>query len=153
MKSRNVLTIIFVIVCIATVASSAFAQNTQTASVNRPSQAAAEALNKKRLLKLLTLNDSTQQELIQIIGQKGVNFQAGPGDERELHDAGASDDLIVAVRANYRGAATPGNAPARQQPNAAVADTSAQVAQSQPNTPNESAPAPKKKGFLSKPNT
>ena len=109
-----------------------------------PSQPAAEPLSKKRLLKLLTLNDSTQPELIQIIGQKGVDFQPTPTDERELHDAGASDDLIVAVRANYRnGATTAGGdtAQSKSQPGADQAQTS---------TANGSSPAPKKKGLFGK---
>ena len=110
MKFRKVVTIIFAIVCVAAVASSALAQETKTASANGgPSQPGAEPLSKKRLLKLLTLNDSTQPELIQIVGQKGVDFKATPSDERELHDAGASDDLIVAVRANYRNEITRGD--------------------------------------------
>lgn len=152
MKLRNVLTILFVIVCTATVASSSsLAQETQTASARGPAQPAAEPLTKKRLLKLLTLNDSSPQELIQIVGQKGVDFQPAPANERELHDAGASDDLIVAVRANYRGGASQSNAQVNQQQNTS-ADTNGQAAQSPANSSTGSAQAPKKKGFLSKVN-
>ncbi len=152
MKLRNVLTIIFVIVCTATVASSALAQGTQPAkATDGQAQSTIEPLSKKRLLKLLTLNDSTQQELIQIIGQKGVDFQPTPADERELHDAGATDDLIVAVRSNYHGGASQSNAQVNQQQNTS-ADTNGQAAQSPANSSNGSAQAPKKKGFLSKVN-
>jgi len=147
MNLRKVVTIAFMIVCTAAVASSALVQKTQTASANGlTSQLAAEPLSKKRLLKLLTLNDSTQQELVQIVGRKGVDFQASPSDERELHDAGASDDLIVAVRANYRSGAQ-----ANQQ-SIATSDANGAAAQGQAQAGNpSSAPQPpKKKGFLTK---
>jgi hypothetical protein len=147
MKLRNVLTIIFAIVCTATVASSAVAQRTQTAkATDGQSQSTAEPLSKKRLLKLLTLNDSTQQELIQIIGQKGVDFQPAPADERELHDAGASDDLIVALRANYRIGATTAGGDA----NAAQSNSQPGADQALTSTANGSSPAPKKKGLFGK---
>jgi hypothetical protein len=147
MRLEKVLAIIIAIVCSASVASSAFAQNTRTVDANsKPAQAAVESLSKKRLLKLLTLNDSTQQELIRIIGEKGVDFQPAPADERELHDAGASDDLIVAVRANYRnGASTAGG-----ESNAAQSNSQPAADQSQTSAANSSSPAPKKKGFFSK---
>lgn len=145
MNLRKVVVNVFMIVCTATVASNALAQKTQTTSAG-PSQPAAEPLSKKRLLKLLTLNDSTQQELIQIIGQKGVDFQPVPSDERELHDAGASDDLIVAVRANFRGGATTAGGYA----NAAQSNSQPGAEQALTSTANGSSRAPKKKGFFNK---
>jgi hypothetical protein len=70
MNLRKVVMIVSMIVCTATVASSALAQGTQPAkATDRQAQSTIEPLIKKRLLKLLTLNDSTQAELIQIIGQ------------------------------------------------------------------------------------
>jgi hypothetical protein len=152
MKLKRVPTIIFVIICTALFAASAFGQTTQSGSATgRQSQPAGEALSKKRLLKLLTLNDSTQQELIQITGQKGVDFQPTPADERELHDAGATDDLIVAVRANYRGGAMQGSPQVVQQANtSADANAKAVQSESQPNNANAPAPAPKKKSGLAK---
>src|SRR5258707_10764276 len=131
----------------ARLASSASAQKTQTAKTSSgPSQAAAEPLSKKRLLKLLTLNDSSQPELVQIVGQKGVDFQPAPADERELHDAGASDELIVAVRANYRSGATTTDGTT----NAAQSNSQPAADQSQTSNANASSPAPKKKGFFNK---
>ena len=59
-------------------------------------------LTKNKLMKMLLLNDSSQQDLIKLITQNGVNFQPTPTEERDLHEAGGSDDLIVAVRANFR---------------------------------------------------
>ena len=147
MNHERVLTIVFVIVCAALFASSALGQTTQPADSSvAQTKAAGEPLNKKRLLKLLTLNDSTQPELIQIVGQKGVDFQPAPADERELHDAGASDDLIVAVRANYRNGATT----AGGDTNAAQSNSQPSTDQALTSTANSSSPTPKKKGFLSK---
>jgi hypothetical protein len=106
MKPKGIPMIVFVIVCTALLALSAFGQTRRTANTNTgQAKPAGDSLSKKRLLKLLTLNDSTQQELIQIVVQNGVDFQPTPADEREMHDAGASDDLILVVRANYRGVA------------------------------------------------
>jgi DNA polymerase III gamma/tau subunit len=147
MKQIRVPTIVFVMVCTALFASSALGQKPPaTDSSVGQAKPASEPLNKKRLLKLLTLNDSTQPELIQIVGQKGVDFQPNPADERELHDAGASDDLIVAVRANCRNGATTagGNTNAAQSNSQPAAD------QALTRTANSSSPTPKKKGFLSK---
>lgn len=166
MRFRKVVTIIFAIVCVAAVASSALAQETKTASANGgPSQPVAEPLSKKRLLKLLTLNDSTQPELIQIVGQKGVDFKATPSDERELHDAGASDELIVAVRANYHDG-TSSSAPTQESSGAIVSNADASPnsqtgptpssqaavppAQPAPTTAAAAPPAAKKKSFLDK---
>ena len=147
MKQKRVLTIGFVMVCTALFASSALGQTTQPADSSvAQTKPAGEPLNKKRLLKLLTLNDSTQPELIQIVGQKGVDFQPAPADERELHDAGASDDLIVAVRANYRNGATT----AGGDTNAAQSNSQPATDQALTSTANSSSPTPKKKGFLSK---
>jgi len=145
MRRRKLVTIILVIACTAMLASSALAQKTQTASTNGgQSQAVGEPLSKKRLVKLLTLNDSTQPELVQIVGQKGVDFQPAPADERELHDAGASDDLIVAVRANYRGGTTTAGSNAEQLNSQPLVD------QSQTSNANGPSPAPKKKGLFGK---
>jgi hypothetical protein len=147
MNLRKVVMIAFMIVCTATVASSALAQGTQPAkATDGQAQSTIEPLSKKRLLKLLTLNDSTQQELAQIVGQKGVDFQPTPADERELHDAGASDDLIVAVRANYHNSATTAGSDA----NGAQLNNQPAVDRSQTSTANGSSPAPKKKGFFNK---
>ncbi len=150
MNLRRLSTILLAFGFTLCLASTTFAQTSRQASSNASqSQTAGEPLSKKRLVKLVLLKDSTQEELIQIVVKKGVDFQATPSDERELHEAGASDDLIVAVRANYRGGATQDSTPASQPANA-TADPKAQGAQPQPNNTNGSAQGPKKKGFLSK---
>ncbi len=147
MNLRKVVMIVFMIVCTATFASGALAQGTQPAkATDGQAQSTVEPLSKKRLLKLLTLNDSTQPELIQITGQKGVDFQPTPADERDLHDAGASDDLIVAVRANYRNGATT----AGGDTNAAQSKSQLSADQALTSATNASSPTPKKKGFFNK---
>src|ERR1051326_7878147 len=103
-ESRIVFAAVVLALCFA---PHAFAQNQPPAGTNS-SQAASTGnapLDKKRLLKLLLVGDATPQQLIQMVNQQGVSFQATPSDERELHEGGATDDLIVAVRANFRGAA------------------------------------------------
>lgn len=155
MNLKRVATILFVIVCVGTVVSGAFAQTTTAGDMNGgQAKPAGEPLSKKRLLKLLTLNDSSQQELIQIAGQKGVDFQPTPADERELHDAGAADDLIVAVRANYRGEAGQRNAQPSQPANTGAGE-SGQAAQGQLKAGPQagsatSSQAPKKKSGLAR---
>ena len=97
-------------------------------------QAAPDPLSKDRLVKLLKLNDSTPQELVQIVTRKGVDFQPTADDEKQLRQAGAKDDLIAAVRTNYRDRATTNNAAAN---NAATTagQTDAQTNQAQTNQP------------------
>jgi hypothetical protein len=85
-----------------------------TATALVQGQAAGGALSKDRLIKLLKLGDSSQQELAQAVARKGVDFQPTADDEKELRQAGASDELIAAVRANFRGAANDGGANAAQ---------------------------------------
>ena len=44
----------------------------------------------------------TQADFVQLIVQRGVNFQMTSRDEAELRLAGASDEVIAAARNNYR---------------------------------------------------
>jgi hypothetical protein len=85
------------------VMATAFALTMASGMRAQPTQNPGNQLSKVRLMKLLLLNDSSQQELVQAVNQKGVDFTPTPQDEKELREAGASDDLIAAVRANYRG--------------------------------------------------
>ena len=141
MKLRMATTILAVLVCAATHAFSALAQAEQ----------ADGPLTKNRLIKMLLLNDSSQQDLIQLIKKRGVNFQPTPTEERDLHEAGGSDEVIVAVRSNFRGA-TQDNAQASQSANGP--DTASKApAQTSAQTTSESASPPKKKGFLQKLNS
>jgi len=133
--------ILVVLVCAAMHASSALAQGTQ----------ADGPLTKKQLMKMLLLNDSSQQDLIQLVKSRGVDFRPTPTDEREIGEAGGSDDLIVAVRANVRGA-TQNNPQANQSPSGfAAANDLATPKFSQATS--ETASPQKKKSFLEKLNS
>src|SRR5438309_2804108 len=103
------------IMCIATMtiasglANAAARHRTGLGAVVGQGQVVNDPLSKDRLVKLLRLNDSSPQELVQIVTRKGVDFQPTADDEKQLRQAGASDDLIAAVRANYRERATTNN--------------------------------------------
>jgi len=141
MKLRMAATIFAVLVCVA------------MHTTNAPAQAgqAAGPVTKNGLMKMLLLNDSSQQDLIKLITQNGVNFRPTPTEERDLHEAGGSDDLIVAVRGNFRGA-TQDNAQTNQSPTRPAA---ANEAATRPpiQTASEPASPQKKKGFLDKLNS
>jgi hypothetical protein len=54
-------------------------------------------------------------DVVQLISRRGVRFKATADDEKELRDAGATDEVIAAVRANFKpgmveGAGGPGGA-------------------------------------------
>jgi len=141
MKLRKAATILVVLVCAAMHASSALAQGGQTDG----------PLTKNKLMKMLLLNDSSQQDLIKLITHNGVDFRPTPTEEADLHEAGGSDDLILAVRANFRSPARD-NSQANQAANgpAAKNDTPSQTSSQ---TANETAAPQKKKGFLEKLNS
>lgn len=141
MKPRLTATILAVLVCAAMQAPSALAQGGQTDG----------PLTKNKLIKMLLLNDSSQQDLIKLITRNGVDFRPTPTEERDLHEAGGSDDLIVAARANFRGA-TPDSTPANQSPNRPVAANESPT-QIPTQTTSETASPRKKKGFLQKLNS
>src|SRR5258706_5898863 len=61
-------------------------------------------------LKTLKRGDS-QTFLVEIIGQRGVDFQLKDDIRTELERAGATSELIAAVRANYRPPVTPQASP------------------------------------------
>lgn len=111
MKLRRLTIICMVAVTTAANASIAGArQHIGLGLVMIQGQPVGGPLSKDRLLKLLKLNASSPQELVQIVARKGVDFQPSADDEKEFRQAGASDDLIAAVRANFKGAAAANNA-------------------------------------------
>jgi hypothetical protein len=81
-KLRKAATILVVLVCAAIQVSSALAQGGQTDG----------PLTKNKLMKMLLLNDSSQQDLIKLITHNGVDFRPTPTEETDLHEAGGSDD-------------------------------------------------------------
>ncbi|MCA1592914.1 MAG: hypothetical protein LC754_09750 [Acidobacteria bacterium] len=58
--------------------------------------------SKTQLVELLKSNRLEPDRMTQMIGRRGVDFQLKPEDEKELRGVGASDEVIAAVRANYR---------------------------------------------------
>ena len=62
---------------------------------------------KWRLLQALHQRSAPQEDLIEEVRQGGVNFEMTPQDEEEFKAAGASPELIKAIRENYRPAKQP----------------------------------------------
>ena len=142
MKLRMAATIFAILVCAAMHTTSALAQGPQ----------ADGPLPKNGLMKMLLLNDSSQKDLIQLVTKRGVDFRPTPADEGEMHEAGASDDLIAAVRTNFKGNAAQSNPQTNQSTNPAAAANDAAI-QSSSQTTSETAAPQKKKGFLQKLNS
>src|SRR2546429_5219066 len=82
MSKRTLMAVVLAVACALTMANASYAQQ------NGP-------FNKVRLMKLLLL-DTSPQEIIQAVNQKGVDFQPTAQDENELRQSGASDDLMAA---------------------------------------------------------
>ena len=79
---------------------------------------------------LLLLGGATQEKMIALIDQRGVDFQMNPDLAKNFHDAGASDEVIEALTK------------AGQKPKAAVPAPSSQPPAANPTTtPSASAPA------------
>ncbi|HYE13096.1 MAG TPA: hypothetical protein VD968_01495 [Pyrinomonadaceae bacterium] len=74
-----------------------------------PAHAAAQAkkpISKDGLIKAVQINGLSTAELVEQIGQRGVNFQMTPAVEQEMRQAGAREEVIAAARSNYRPGAT-----------------------------------------------
>src|ERR1035441_5989260 len=66
---------------------------------------------------LLLLGCSPGAKIIQMVEQRGVDFQMNPDLAKTFHDQGASDDLIDALRkAGIKAAAAKASAPAAPAP-------------------------------------
>jgi hypothetical protein len=66
-------------------------------------------IGKKGLLEALRIGGLTTAELVQMVSQRGVDFQIGNEEDQELRAAGATPELIDASRKNYRGAPSSAN--------------------------------------------
>jgi hypothetical protein len=76
-------------------------------------QAATKLISEKGLEDALRIGGLSQGELVSQIEKRGVDFTVTPDVEKRLRAAGASDEVIAAVRVNYRGgSSTPAPAPA-----------------------------------------
>ena len=79
--------------------------------------APAEAPLSKDDITLLLLGSSPSSKIIQIVEQRGVDFQMNPDLAKTFHDQGASDDLIDALRkAGNKAAAAKASGPAAPAP-------------------------------------
>lgn len=130
---------------------------------------AKQPISKDRLLKALGLNALPPEEFVERVQQQGVDFQLTPDDAKQLMEAGATLEVLQAVRDNYRGNATQspgsGDAPVEygQPPQQTVQEANTSMppvsdvqsgsaqASNTPVTPEvQAAATPKKKSFLQK---
>jgi hypothetical protein len=65
-------------------------------------QSAKNPYDKERLLRVVSLNALSTQEIVQAIEQRGVDFQINTSIEAEFKQAGARPELIEAMRRSYR---------------------------------------------------
>jgi hypothetical protein len=70
-------------------------------------------VDKKAILEALQIGGLTQNELVNFVRQRGVDFQPSTADEADLKKAGASQTLVAAIRGSYRAPAqsSPASAP------------------------------------------
>ncbi len=61
-------------------------------------------VDKKAILEALQIGGLTQNELVNFVRQRGVDFQPAPADEAQLKKAGASTALLAAIKNSYRAA-------------------------------------------------
>lgn len=76
----------------------------------------SKPITKKGLEDSLHLGGLKSSELVRILNRRGVDFGLTPEIEQELVSAGASPEVIAAVRANYRGSAASSTQPAPSSP-------------------------------------
>lgn len=107
-------------------------------------QSGKNPYDKERLLKVVSLNALSTQEIVQAIEQRGVDFQINAGVEAEFKQAGARPELIEAMRRSYRPktappANTPSNPPSNTTPksNLNPSNTTAKVPPGPPLSKNE----------------
>jgi len=88
---------------------------------------------------LLLMGSSPSTKVIQLVEQRGVDFQMNPDLAKRFHDQGASDDLIEALqKAGYKAAAAKASSPAP----AASTSTGGSASPTAPATATGSAPSP-----------
>lgn len=59
-------------------------------------------VDKKAILEALQIGGLTQNELVNFVRQRGVDFQLTPADEAQLKKAGASTALVSAIKHSHR---------------------------------------------------
>jgi hypothetical protein len=106
--------------------------------------ARAERPLSKDDVSLLLLGASPGDKIIQMVQQRGVDFQVSPDLAKKFHDLGASDDLIEALQkaATKPAAVTPSAPPPASKPNAPEAIPEPAAAEGKPNAPETPAAAP-----------
>jgi hypothetical protein len=62
----------------------------------------SKPITKRGLVEALRLKGLTEQELMHHVEQRGVDFQLTAQDQTDLKEAGAGQQLLQVVRANYR---------------------------------------------------
>jgi len=65
--------------------------------------ATSKPISCKGLTEALKIGGLKQTELVELIKERGVNFELTPETEAELESAGANAKILEAVRQNYRG--------------------------------------------------
>lgn len=73
-------------------------------SPSTPAQESTRPISEKGLVSALTIGGLAPQELVDIIGRRGVDFLMNPDVEQQLRAAGATSAVIEAVRAHYHSA-------------------------------------------------
>ena len=106
--------------------------------------ARAERPLSKDDVSLLLLGASPGDKIIQMVQQRGIDFQMSSDLAKKFHDLGASDDLIEALQkaANKPAAVTPSAPPPATKPNAPEAIPEPATPEGKPNAPETPAAAP-----------
>lgn len=68
-------------------------------------------MSKEWLIQTLKSGAVKSDELVKQISQRGVRFKATADDEKELRDAGATDEVVRAVRENFKQVMVEGGGP------------------------------------------
>ena len=104
---------------------------------------AGEAPLTKDDVTLLLLGGATQEKMIALIEQRGVDFQMNPDLAKRFHDSGASDEVIEALQKAGQNAkaVAPAPSPSSQPPPASPATTPATTAPGATTTPATPSPA------------
>jgi nucleoid-associated protein YgaU len=102
---------------------------------------AAESPLSKDDVTLLLLGGATQEKIITLIQQRGVDFQMNPDLAQKFHDSGASDEVIEALQKAGEKLKAAAPAPGPQPPAAAAASVPAPTAPAA--SPPSATPAPR----------
>lgn len=98
-------------------------------------QESPRPITEKGLVTALTIGGLSSQELVDIIGRRGVDFALAPEVEQQLRAAGATDAVIQAVRTHYQLSSAEHNGVADSGPVVTVAPTSRPPSSDSPSLP------------------